>query len=295
MIGHKHIYEFLTQSEPYHAYLFVGPRHVGKTALAREFAAAVLQVPESSLHTSGDFSILQREKNPKTDKTRKDITIDQTRRFIEQFRLSSGSSTGYKIGLIVDAHLLSQAAANALLKTLEEPGNNRIIILTTIDESFLLPTIRSRCQQVVFQPVPESDIAESLKKEGISAQQAATYAEQSYGRPGLAFAWAKDPEAFQYHTQERQRFDNFLHQPFFAKLKDVEELFGDKTDHIATRDALIQTLNVWRLRTRELIRSGHQAADQLAVAESRMISAQQDLTKNIHPRLLVERILLALP
>jgi len=77
------------------------------------------------------------------------IGVEQTRTFIRELSIKSGKNT-FTAGIIPDAHLLTIAAQNALLKTIEEPPANTIMLLETLSEDALLPTIRSRCQHIIL-------------------------------------------------------------------------------------------------------------------------------------------------
>lgn len=149
-----------------HALLFYGIAGLGKQSLAVEFAKTLFcaqknnqvcgycsacQLIKAKSHP--DFYHLQPEEPGKA------IRIDQIRELTAQFSQTSQQG-GYKIALIEPADALNTAAANALLKTLEEPTPNTLVILITSQPSFLSATIRSRCQSINFLP-PENNVAEA--------------------------------------------------------------------------------------------------------------------------------------
>ena len=308
IIGHKNIIDYFDKAKKHHAYCFVGTAHVGKSTVARYISSKTLNTEFDKLLTSPDFISVERGINEKTGKTRKDITVKQVRNIISQLSKSSFTLEGYKVGIIRDAHLLSPSGANALLKTLEEPAKKTIIILTTTDEKLLPETILSRCHSIYFNPVSNKDIYNHLVKLGCEEGKAQKYTDYSLGLPGLAINWYNDEDNFVSHEKEIRRFCDFLEKPFFAKLKAVEDLFGDKTDHILTREHLGEVLDLWLLLVRDILlgKAGKTPVHKFNVSktldssklievEEQIVRAKQDLLKNIHPRLLVEHILLHTP
>lgn len=312
LIGHNKIIDFFASASEHealsHAYLLVGPAHVGKQTLVRFVAAQLLSTSLEKLALHPDMVLVEREVNPKTDKTRKDIIIDQIRDM--QHVLSARSSLGgYKVALIADAHLMNQGAANALLKTLEEPKAKTILFLTTIDEEQVPTTIRSRCQSLYVAPVETKDIEQALIDRDVDPDVAARLARSAAGRPGLALTWAEDPDAYEQFQERTKTFLSLFGQPLYAKLQAIDHVFADKTDHIAARANLIDTFSDWELMLRDL--SLHQrglgdyrcqeieaSVDITAHADDlfiRIERAKQLLTKNVHPKLAVEHVLLAMP
>ncbi|MCU7796163.1 MAG: DNA polymerase III subunit delta' [Candidatus Thiodiazotropha sp. (ex Myrtea spinifera)] len=150
-----------------HALLFGGPRGVGKEAFALAIAQATL-CPDSDdegrpcgicrhchlLHsgTHPDFQWVVPEEESKSG----EIKIEAIRKLTASAGLTAQSG-GHKVIIIQPAHRMNTAAANSLLKTLEEPTRDTLIILLTDQPARLLPTIRSRCQQVLFQIPPHQD------------------------------------------------------------------------------------------------------------------------------------------
>lgn len=175
-----------------HAYLLVGPEHVGKAELARRVAASLLGVPKPEQHP--DFLLVERTPDPKTGKPRDSIAIAQ----IHELRgaiAKSAMGNGRKVAIIVGAEYLGREAANALLKTLEEPAGDAILILTTTSAEDMMATVRSRCQLVRLARVSRSALAAALVARGVAAPLAATVAALADGRPGRALTLAQDPAA----------------------------------------------------------------------------------------------------
>lgn len=124
-----------------HAYLLVGPRDCGKRAMARWFFSQLTSLSEKKLLTSPDFCEINGQDGA--------IGIELVRELRERLNFSS-SLGGWKIALISSADALTPEAANALLKTLEEPKHHVCIILTAAYLDAVLPTIVSRCEILKF-------------------------------------------------------------------------------------------------------------------------------------------------
>lgn len=130
-----------------HAYLFIGPRYCGKRAMARWFLSQLMNLAEEELPTSPDFCEINGQDEA--------IGIELVRELRERLNFSS-SLGGWKTVLISSADTLTEEAANALLKTLEEPKPHVCIILTAAYLDSILPTVVSRCEVLKF-PVLSSE------------------------------------------------------------------------------------------------------------------------------------------
>lgn len=151
-----------------HAYLFCGPRGVGKTTCARIFAKTI-----NCLHPKEDGEACnecescqafneQRSYNIHELDAASNNSVEDIRSLIEQVRIPPQIGK-YKVYIIDEVHMLSQAAFNAFLKTLEEPPHHAIFILATTEKHKILPTILSRCQIYDFNRISVSDMVEHLE------------------------------------------------------------------------------------------------------------------------------------
>jgi len=157
-----------------HAFLFTGPRGVGKTSMARILAKSLNCVEGPSTHpcnkchncleitagTSADVIEIDGASNTGVDDIRE----------LQRELMYAPSQSMYKIYIIDEVHMLSKNAFNALLKTLEEPPDNVLFIFATTEAQKVLPTIVSRCQRYDFKRIPVDAIVKRLKEITVSEQ-----------------------------------------------------------------------------------------------------------------------------
>tara|TARA_B100000959_G_scaffold13837_1_gene13671 strand:+ start:510 stop:1532 length:1023 start_codon:yes stop_codon:yes gene_type:complete len=169
----------------HHAWIFSGPRGIGKYTTAVYFAESVLKIDLASTQSHNDLHIIRKEdviwaQNPALQRRKQtNIPIDLLRERMIGGKTSDGKchdavafktpvSGKEKVFIIDEAELLDEAGQNALLKTLEEPPLGTTIVLVTCREDLLLPTIQSRCQRVSFSPLRDSDMKEWSLQSGLS-------------------------------------------------------------------------------------------------------------------------------
>ena len=188
LVGQTHVSRTLknavAQNRLAHAYLFVGPRGVGKTSTARILAKSLncikgptvtpCGVCDNCREIAGGNSLDVIEIDGASNNS-----VDDVRQLRENVRYAPAKGR-YKIYLIDEVHMLSSAAFNALLKTLEEPPEHVKFIFATTEPQKVLPTILSRCQRFDLHRIPANLIAQHLqfiaKKEKITLQPAAAHA-----------------------------------------------------------------------------------------------------------------------
>ncbi len=172
----------ITSGKLAHAYLFCGPRGVGKTTCARIFARAINCLnPAADGEACGECESCkafneQRSYNVFELDAASNNGVDDIRSLTEQLRIPPQIGR-YKVFIIDEVHMLSTAAFNAFLKSLEEPPAHVVFILATTEKNKLLPTIISRCQIYDFERITVQQIIDHLRmvadKEGIAAEEEA--------------------------------------------------------------------------------------------------------------------------
>ncbi|HMK09578.1 MAG TPA: DNA polymerase III subunit delta' [Anaerolineales bacterium] len=292
-----------------HAYLITGPQGVGRTRLALALAQAILceappaagewcgacracrQVPQ---RTYPDLHWVERAED------KQGITIDQVRELQRLLSLSAAGRAG-RVAVLQDVEQASEGAANALLKTLEEPAPRVHLLLTASDAEEVAPTIASRCEVLALRPVSAEEIGAALELSGQEPAEARRLAEMASGRPGLALQMLADP------TLRRRR------QSYADELQ--ETLGMDLADRFARADAwkddeaLEERLAAWLTLLGEALRAtvaGRGRApdngfpqfrdpDKARSAVDAVLRTQEALRRNGNPRLALEVLMLELP
>jgi DNA polymerase III subunit delta' len=196
LIGHvkqlESLRAALQNQRLHHAYLFVGPEGVGKRTFAMSLAKAV-----HCSEATGDYcdrctncASISDGNHPdvrfvRPPNGKKEISIHQVRELERELRYRSFSGKR-KIAIVDPAALMNPSAQNALLKTLEEPPENSLIILITPNAGGLLPTLRSRCLRLSFAPLQRAQVAGFLRAQNVKADDAESLAAMSMGSIGRA-------------------------------------------------------------------------------------------------------------
>ena len=175
VVGQSHITDTLehaiSENQLAQALLFCGPRGVGKTTCARILARKINEKDGSTSEDGFAYNIYELD-------AASNNSVDDIRELIDQVRFAPQVGQ-YKVYIIDEVHMLSQAAFNAFLKTLEEPPKHAIFILATTEKHKIIPTILSRCQIFDFKRITIEDMQEHLRKiadrEGVKYEDDALY------------------------------------------------------------------------------------------------------------------------
>jgi DNA polymerase III subunit delta' len=222
-------------AEPAHAYLLHGPPGTGKHDASRVFAALLLgcDVRRVVPGSHPDLAMIEPEGES--------LLVDQIHELSGALRYRPQEAVR-RVGIVDEADRLNRDAANAFLKTLEEPPGDVVLILVAEDLSRVLPTVRSRCQPIAFSPLSASALAARLEAEGVATDLAADLGGRARGDLDFARRLATDPAARQWIGEVEARVAQALSvgldqedaavQATLAGVKAV----GDRAQQDAERD-----------------------------------------------------------
>ena len=251
----------LKQGRPAHAYLLVGPHHVGKMTLAINLAQAVncLEAPGPPCGSCAqctriaqgqhaDLRVVSIKAADDEGSNRTVIGIDDIRDILRHVYLNPFEGA-FSVVIIDGAESMSEDAANALLKTLEEPPPQVLLLLLTADEEALLPTIRSRCRTLQLLPLSKNLLVDRLVNDHqAQPEEAEMLARLSRGCFGWAINALQDESG---HLRQRKEDLDRLNQACqsgldsrFALANEMATLFYQ--DRGATKESLYQWLRWWR-------------------------------------------------
>jgi DNA polymerase-3 subunit delta' len=315
----------LAQGSVAHAYLLVGPPHVGKMTLALELAKALnCEAPEppcgecdscrrvaSGKHA--DVQVIGLDSGNANDKPRAEISIDQVREMQHSASLPPFEGS-HKVFIIDGAELMSHEAANCLLKTLEEPSEGVVFILLTANDSLLADTVISRCQRLELRPLPTSQLEVALnERRSLERAKLELLARLGHGRLGWALAAADDNSLLERRDQLLERLleviqgDNEVRFDYAAQLA---AQFGQ--NRASVREVLDLWLDWWRdlllvkLGSGDAITNIDHATELVEMGRGCKLSqirdflgsiqaAGEQLEQNANPRLVLEVLMLNIP
>jgi len=237
IIGHKKQLELIEQDiksgNLAHAYLFAGPSSIGKFSIARRFVN-ILQCPNNLCNECPTCKQIKSGNHPDTIVLKEkgaSIKIEQIRDIIHRLQMTKQAQ--YKILLIKGAERLTPEAANCLLKTLEEPPPNTLIIMTTSSIREILPTIISRVRLIKFTAYSQKFLEEKLTelypdKDPDVIKQVASLA---IGKSGKAIKLLTNSELLSTYLNMYNVLCEFLEdKPVYKKFQVVEEMLGENND-----------------------------------------------------------------
>ena len=313
LIGHGWAVDLLqrqlARGSAHHAYLITGPEGVGRARLAVAFAQAILcEAPPQPGDRCGacracrqilgrnypDLHWIERPED------KQGITIEQVRELQRQLSLSSLMGGG-RVAILVGLENASEGAANALLKTLEEPARRVTLLLTASDVEEVPPTIASRCEVLALRPVPQAEIAAALEARGESPSTARDVAGLANGRPELALQMLADPALHSRRLGYASQFKEILELGLAGRFALADEWKED--EHLEER------LGVWLILLGDELRSAPESlggegaalgphlrdSAQVRQALEAILRTLAALRRNANTRLALETLMLDLP
>jgi DNA polymerase III subunit delta' len=209
--GQDRAIAFLRQAvaRPHHAYLLAGPEGGGKSLGARAFAAALL-CANGGCGECRDCRLALADKHPNetiVEPEGRDIHVETVRSQVWHPAYRTAPEPGRKVFVIREADRLNPAAADVLLKVLEEPPTDSVLMLLSARPDELPETVLSRCHVVSFLPLAESFVVDALTAEGADRGRAELAARLSGGNLGRARRLATDPDGMAFREVAREALD----------------------------------------------------------------------------------------
>ena len=309
-----------------HAYLLVGPRHVGKMTLAIDLAQAVNCLEEEvpcgrcnqcrriadGIHA--DVHVVGVDSSGARDgRGRVAISIDQVREVQRQASLKPYEGR-YRVFIFDGAEHLSEEGANSLLKILEEPPEQVILVMLALDAEGLLPTIVSRCQRLNLRPAPLSLVTGELESRySVDHDKAEQIVRLSGGRLGWAIQAVSQPDMLDRHLDRLRRVEEIVQAGLERRFAYAANLASGFADN---RESVRQELDLWLQWWRDVLAAKEGAlelvtnlsrADTVQAVAEALSSSQivrairsvrgtiEHLELNVNPRLALEELMLALP
>ena len=318
--GQEHIYKLIQNSmnktRINHAYLLLGPEHIGKTTLSLEITKFLHCIDEIKPCQNCDQCVrINTTTHP--DIVLVGNTISEIREIQEKVSLSPFLSTS-KTFIIPNAENLTIEASNALLKILEEPPNNVTFIISATDEQYLPSTISSRCQKLELYPLSTKKIYEYLIQHfDISNEEAKEEAKLisklSKGRLGWAITAYTDTNFLQTRNHDISLFDQIINGDMserFLLSQQLSNNFNKNKDNIYTtletwlsylRDVMLLQTNSQELiinidYEQKLIELGNKFELTRIIESIKVIDkATKNLNKNGNPRITLDNLLMRFP
>lgn len=329
--GHDHAVRELQSAAargPRHAYILSGYHHVGKMALATEFAKAIACIERPApgrycgacaacrrvsrgTHPDASLYDLQRQQmNAEKSTTSKNLSLTiQTVRDITSDISLRPMEASHRIVIVDDVETMQETAQEAFLKTLEEPPSYAVLFLLTTDAELLLETIRSRATTIQLQTVPSSTIAEMLEASGVDAEEARTIATASIGRPGWAVRAVDDEKMLSERLESQSAVLSWIKSDHYHRLAEATRLGDSFTkDREAVYARLLAAQTTWRAIVLNSVGVQDAEHPELAAAEGAQFAAADavralksidaclhDLGANARPRLALQSMVLQWP
>ncbi len=231
LIGHQKQWDFLKKAAENkrfsHAYLFAGREKLGKKTLALQWISFLTELlQEAKVEKRTKFSLTNHPDLIFITPGEKEIQIVQIRDLIRKLSLKS-SGAPFKAAVIDNAHLMNREAQSSLLKTLEEPRGETLLILISDKTQYLFPTILSRVQTVRFNSVAKEEIENYLSKQGVSKKETEEISGLASGRPGVALDLISDKRKLADFNQRIAELDKISNSALCFRFEYVKKLADD--------------------------------------------------------------------
>jgi DNA polymerase-3 subunit delta' len=314
-----------------HAYLLVGPRHVGKGTLAVNLAQALNcdgpEVPCGQCRSCQrilegkhadviSISVDYKIESAVTSNSLEHKTEIGIKEMLELQRMANlpPYEGKCKVFIIDDGEYLSTEAANSLLKILEEPPQRVVWLLLAAEEERLLPTIISRCQRLELKPVPSERVQEILiSSYDVDANKAKLLTQLCHGRLGWALSALANDDILEQRSQRIVKLFSLLPAGLEQRFAYAQELASQLSQN---RRAGAEIIEIWLVWWRDLMlikgdcreaiinvdydRTLEEQARGLSLSEiegflANLCLLQEEISKNVNPRLALEWLMLNLP
>lgn len=324
MIGHEWavdlLAEHVAQGQERHAYLITGPQGVGRRTLALRFAEALncvkSTVPGKPCRKCSACRRIEAMQHPdlavvEAEHEGEVLRIDQVRDLQHSLSLAPYEAR-YRVALILRFEEAHPSAANAMLKTLEEPPPQVVVILTALSAESLLPTIVSRCEVLRLRPQSIDETAKGMQTvKGVPKEQAEYLAHLSGGRPGYAMRLYEQPELLEQRRAwledllrllASSRSERFAFAFLKSKPENREELRNELQVWLTFwRDALIYTAGILDpITNQDYSASIKKLADEIGLQKAQfhvngVESTMDRIDRNVNSRLALEVLLMDFP
>ncbi len=282
VVGHKKQWEFLKKSASLYqfsrAFLFSGQEKLGKKKIALEWASLLFGQSVENFHP--DLTLVEPQK--------KEIQIEQIRELIWKLSLKPYSAP-FKIAIIDEAHTMNSHAQTCLLKTLEEPKGETILILISQAPDHLLPTILSRVETLKFYPVANEEIKKYLLRQGTKERTAEGIAEISLGKPGRALDFFSQPQKIKSFQAKIDEIKKISEADLALRFQYVKDLTENPQD-------LKEDLDIWLGYFRDILLSKennrYSVSDLRNILKNIQTTEYLISTTNVNPKLALENLML---
>jgi DNA polymerase-3 subunit delta' len=333
IVGHEWAVQYLRRSllneRGAHAYLLSGPPQIGKGLLALRLAQRLVcetdnldpclacrackRVVHDNHPDVRAISLATQQANDKPDAAKsREMKIDTVREWQRDIGLRPFEARR-RVFILDDAQALTEAASNALLKTLEEPPAYAVLILIAQGSGDLLPTIVSRCRVLRLRPLPRAVVARALQVRNVAAEDAELIAAWSGGRIGWALQAVDTPD---FLEAQQQRLDVLLQLGRTGRVERMQWAEERAKEYRGDAAAVLAWVRLWQSWWRDvlLVQSGNarsithrdRRAELEVVAEALSLDRVQQflvrldivcvqLADNVNPQLALEHVMLHLP